>query len=474
MIAETPVRLNGDVAIPIEIELAESNAAEAASNVPSLRPKLPRRRLGLAHAAKKLPSWLQPSLISTVATSFGTFGITAVQGIILARMLGPEGRGEFGTAIFYSTTLTFIGMLGAQYAVARRAASGASTRHELARSAMRLGIWTGLGTIVVVAGLAFTTLPATKLFLAPLCLVAAMSLPLEHMRQLLLAVDQGSGEFRRYNAVVLTTSIVFPLLLLILWGTSSASVFTVVTLSLAPPAVGLGLRLAMSRPALQVAAVAAPSQLELVKEGRPYLFSLAVCDLYQRLDQFLILFLGGLVTQGLYAAAVPAASTLQVGATALALFSFNAGSRQDSHRTPRQLLNAGITLAAFQLLTGLVFALLVGQLILLFYGTRFAAAVPFALALIPAHAINGFTQVVEGHLRGLGNVRIGIVARIAAAVVMLAITALLFGRFRELSVPIAATVANAVVAIALSWFTLVNARRVAGAADERAAEVILP
>ena len=137
-------------------------------------------------------------------------------------------------------------------------------------------------------------------------------------------------------------------------------------------------------------------------------------------------------------------------------------------------MNAGVTLAAFQLLTGLAFALVVGQLIVLFYGARFAAAVPFALALIPAHAINGFTQVVEGHLRGLGNVRIGIAARIAAAVVMVATVALLFGRFRDLSVPIAAAVANAIVAITLAWFTLMNARRAAGAADDRAAEAALP
>ena len=317
MIVETPVSLDGDAALPVAVELAEPIGAETASDGRSVRPNLPRQRLGLRDTTKRLPTWLRPSLIATVATSFGTFGITAIQGIILARMLGPEGRGEFGTAIFYSTTLTFIGMLGAQYAVARRAASGASTSYELARSAMRLGIWTGLGTIVVVVALAFATLPAAKQFLAPLCVIAALSLPLEHMRQLLLAVDQGSGEFRRYNAVVLTTSIVFPLLLLVLWVTGNASVSAAVMLSLAPPAVGLGLRLTMSRPVRHVVAAAAPSKRALVKEGSPYLFSLAVCDLYQRLDQFLILWLGSLVTQGLYAAAVPAASMLQVGATAL-------------------------------------------------------------------------------------------------------------------------------------------------------------
>ena len=62
----------------------------------------------------------------------------------------------------------------------------------------------------------------------------------------------------------------------------------------------------------------------------------------------------------------------------------------------------------------------------------------------------------------------------AAAVVMVATVALLFGRFRELSVPIAAVVANAIVAITLAWFTLTNVRRFEGAADDRAPEVALP
>src|SRR5262245_22913722 len=95
MIAETPVRLDGDATLPIAVELAERIGAETASNGRSIRPNLPRGRLGLGRAAIKLPTWLRPSLIATVSTSFGTFGITAIQGIILARMLGPEGRGEF-------------------------------------------------------------------------------------------------------------------------------------------------------------------------------------------------------------------------------------------------------------------------------------------------------------------------------------------------------------------------------------------
>ena len=124
----------------------------------------------IAVASRNLPTWMRPEILATVVTSFCTFGITAVQGILLARMLGPEGRGQFGTAIFYSTTLTFIGMAGAQYAIARRAAKNPGDSLQLSQSALRLAVLTGLGTFALVAILSFTSLPLEKRFLGPLCM----------------------------------------------------------------------------------------------------------------------------------------------------------------------------------------------------------------------------------------------------------------------------------------------------------------
>ena len=428
---------------------AELNYSAADARAPACR---------LHIAAKGLQRWLQPSVFATVLTGFATFGLTAIQGIILARMLGPEARGEFGTAMFYAAALTYVGMLGAQYALARRAAMDPSRQLQLSNAALKLGVLTGISTLALIVTLAFLVLPAEKRYLAPLCIVAALALPAEHIRLLLLAVDQGSGAFRRYNFVNLAKAVVFPMLLLILWMTGMVSVATAVILSLAAPVVGLALRLAMVSPCPRWSATASPSSRTLIRDGRPYLFSSAVCDLYQRLDQFLFIWLGSFTVQGLYAAAVPAAGLLLVGTEALALFSFNAGSRPNEATSLRQLLHAGILLASFQMLLAAAFALAVGPLIILFYGSEFSAAVPFALALIPAHAINGFAQVVEGHLRGRGNVRVGIWARIAAAALMVAVVMLTFGRLRELSIPVAASIGHSLVAMVLVWCTLIDFR----------------
>ncbi len=199
-----------------------------------------------------------------------------------------------------------------------------------------------------------------------------------------------------------------------------------------------------------------PRLKTILGEGLPYSFSVVVCDLYQRLDQFLILWLSSFVTQGLYAAAVPAAGMLMVGTNALSLFSFNAGSRRQELITIKQVFLAGALVAAFQMILAILLALAIGPLIILFYGREFAGAIPFALALIPAHSINGFAQVAEGHLRGRGKIQVGIWARMGAAIVMVVTVSIAFGRLAEMSIPIAVTLAHGFVAVILAWFTIAD------------------
>ena len=388
--------------------------------------------------------------------------MTALQGILLARLLGPRARGEYGTVVFFTQTLTYVGLLGTQFAVARRASREPSCRFQLARSAIRLGALTGIGTIFVVAALAFTTLPPAKQALAPLCVLCALVLPVQQILLLLLAVDQGSGAFRRYSLIHIVTTAVLPVLLLVMFLVGELSAMTAALLTVVGPVVGLVLRLTLGgRPSHSSAGH--PPVMKLVKEGKPYLFSMAISDLYERLDAFLMLWLGSFTGQGFYAAALPAASTLQVGTSALALFSFNAASRSGAPSSLKRLVHAGMIVAGIQLLQAFLLALIIGPLITLAYGSRFSGALPLAFALLPGHAMNGFAQVAEGHLRGRGKVRIGIRARLVAAVVMVTTVLMTFGWLRELSIPIATSLAHGLVAVTLAWFVVVDVRTQASA-----------
>src|ERR671911_636332 len=97
----------------------ETLTTTALSELPPPAPCQPRcarwteiRSLDLA--ARYLP------MMATVATSLTVVALNAMQGVLLARMLGPAGRGEYGTAVFYTQTFTYIGLFGSVYVLARR------------------------------------------------------------------------------------------------------------------------------------------------------------------------------------------------------------------------------------------------------------------------------------------------------------------------------------------------------------------
>jgi Na+-driven multidrug efflux pump len=106
---------------------------------------------------------------------------------------------------------------------------------------------------------------------------------------------------------------------------------------------------------------------------------------------------------------------------------------------------------AFQLVTAGCFAAILAPLLVLVYGQDFQGAVPFALALLPAYAFNGCAVVAEGYLQGRGQASVGVWCRLAGALVMLVCVALLFSRWRELSIPLAAIAGQAVNATGMLW-----------------------
>ncbi|HXT57451.1 MAG TPA: oligosaccharide flippase family protein [Pirellulales bacterium] len=402
-------------------------------------------------------------VVQTIGTSLTVFLMTAVQGVLLAQLLGPEARGEYSAVTFYTQTLTYIGLLGALLAIARRAARGADDYQQLARSALRLGAGAGLATIAVVAVLLFVGLPAEKRFLAPLGLACAMLLPCEQMRLALLAVDQGRGEYRRFNALRLMAALVFPCSLAVLWIAGGASLPRIVGLTIASSLVSLAITLC-SEPRFAWRGPASPPPTKLVREGLPYAAALAVSDLFNRLDMLLILWLAELTVQGYYAAAVPAANLLIVAPNALSIFSFNAGAKKECSLSAMCRAAAGV--AALQAVSAIGFALMLKPLMMLVYGARFEGAVPLALALLPAYAINGCSQVAEGYLRGRGKPSAGVWARVAGGLAMAATVFALFSQWREMSVPIGASVGQAVAGLWILWALVAEARQARNAAKD--------
>jgi enterobacterial common antigen flippase len=394
------------------------------------------------------------TVVNTVGTNLSVFAVQVLQGILLARILGPEARGEYATIVFYTQTLTYVGLLGSLFAIARRAAQGTAPLATLRNAALRWGLVTSLTTMTMVTALALVALPADKQYLAPWCIACCLLLPWEHVRLALMAVDHGSGAFGRYNTSRFFAAAILPLMLLVVWAVGVGSVTSLTMLLIVASALALVFQFAVGGGG-RLRGPRSPSMQALLYEGAPYALAMVADDLFNRLDVFLVLWFADFKVQGLYAAAVASTYLLCAVPNALALLTFNQGVKEDFRPGRRSLWSAAVGLAGFQATTGLLFAAVLAPLIILVYGTGFQEAVPLAMALLPGQAATGCGMVAEGYLRGRNRSLVGVRARLVGTVVMLGVALLLFDRWHEMSIPLAASAGRILSAV---WICAVAAR----------------
>ncbi|HYN70232.1 MAG TPA: polysaccharide biosynthesis C-terminal domain-containing protein [Candidatus Eisenbacteria bacterium] len=143
---------------------------------------------------------------------------TLAVSFLLARLLGPDGRGVYTLLVLVPTTLFALGQLGLTSAMVFNAGRGGRLA-DLERHTLTLG----LGVSVVVVAAALTVLPAlepTALRLAPpdLLRIALLALPLRLVATLAGSVLYGRHMFRAYNLILAVQSVLSVVLVVVLVG----------------------------------------------------------------------------------------------------------------------------------------------------------------------------------------------------------------------------------------------------------------
>lgn len=388
---------------------------------------------------RAVPSGRKRQFVTTVGSSFGIVFLQLGQGILLARLLGPEGRGEYATAVFYVQFLLYIGLFGGLEVVCRHATKlSGEPAERLRRGALRLSLVTGSVTAGVVVLLSAAAMPASKHPLIPLAALCAISVVGQHVMLIMTAVDRGAGRFGIYNVRRLIAAAAFPLLLggaacFMTMTVTWACVWFVVASLISVLVCLVGVRRPIRGPA-------GPPVRQLVRESRPYGLSMLASDMFERLDLLLVLWLAPFEQQGYYAAMVPVVYPLIIIPNTLGMFLFNAAAGRrfqvgDVHRVLASSL-------AVQTVVTIVFLGLIGWVVEWVYGVSFLPAVPYALWLAPASAIRGIAQGLDSYLKGRGRPMAPVAARLASAVVLLVAAAMLYPSQGVLGIAMAAVLAQ--------------------------------
>ncbi|MEJ2737696.1 MAG: hypothetical protein P8189_29765 [Anaerolineae bacterium] len=171
--------------------------------------------------------FLNHHLVSTGAADLALVILSAFSGILMARLLGPTGRGQFAVAILWPSVIAALGTLGVREALTYERARAFYPAPAL------------VGTALVLATVQSILLMGLALFLIP-WLTRTQSLDVTRAGQIFvlfiptnlvthyaLGLLQGSLEIPVFNALRLVVSVVHLGAVLVLWALGWVTVWNV-------------------------------------------------------------------------------------------------------------------------------------------------------------------------------------------------------------------------------------------------------
>jgi O-antigen/teichoic acid export membrane protein len=343
-------------------------------------------------------------LVSTGATDATLVILATITGILVARLLGPEGRGQFAIAILWPSVIVAIGNLGLREAFTYEQAKNPEIQSKLT------------GHMIILAICQAVILMAIGLLLIPLLtqshtsevtnssLIFLLVIPANLLAIYGLGLLQGSLHISLFNAIRLSVNLVYLLGVSTLWLLGSVTVWTI-TLSLLVANIVTSILSVTA--AIQQFGITWRIDLNLTRR----LFAYGIRNhtgnlsfmLNQRMDQMLMAVLITPVQLGWYTAAVNVSSLTRLASGAFGTLVFpkvasSVSSDQQKVTILYSRLNATLTygICIFLLIT-------IPILIPLLYGEAYIPSIVPALILTIATVFVALGQAWAGSLRGLGS-----------------------------------------------------------------------
>ena len=366
------------------------------------------------------------SIASTAVANIAIQVSGFLSGVVLARWLGAEGRGELAAVQLWPLMIAAVGTLGTEISLARRSAQAPERGRGLSHTA----IWTTcmLSILWMVTGcfsLPFL-LPADKHQLLTLARFALLVVPASMLNVMVMSIALGRGSYDIYNFSRLAFSVLYlialgviflfftPTVLVILCGFLLAAIATP-CLAL----VALFRVLPGSPPRLRLTPIA------LISESRRFACASVAGVVAQQLPQMLLLTLVDLSSLGIFTIAYMIASVHSSLGNAMSKILFSQvaqGASAGLGAVLRQATWLYVFVTAVMMVT-------VRPLVPLVFGERFQEAAPLAFYLLPATSLIALALLMDEVLKAKGLVSAGILARILGGVTLAGVAVALIPQF---------------------------------------------
>lgn len=404
----------------------------------------------------QLTSRFSSHVFLTTGTNILLSGLGVATGVMAARLLGPEGRGELAAIQLWAGVLGTLCLLGVPEALIYFSAKKPEWSRQYLLSAMFLALVAAIpfsigGFLFMPVLLSMQTeavITSARWYLLFLPLSALTGVPYQALR--------GIGDFRVWNMLRLLPSLGWFVLLLcsMMTGWNEAGglalAYLFVLAVLAVPVIWIILRRVQGPFHLDV-----QSFKPMLKYGLPSVLGTVPTMLNLRLDQMLMA--GFLPAQvlGQYVVAVAWSGAVAPLLNALGTVLFPRTASQKTREDQARGVGQGVRMAVLIALFLVLVVVLVTPLIIpLLFGDKFAPAIPAAWVLVCAAGILGVNFVLEEGLRGMGQPKLVLYSELVGLGVTLLCLLALLQPLGIMGAAIASLLGySAVSAILLYWVT---------------------
>ena len=371
---------------------------------------------------------LSRALGISVTASLLIQALNVLTGILLARELGPTGRGELAAAILWPSLLASIGSLGVTEATtvftARRGSStGTLTGTMLALAAMQTVVLLPLGYVVVLLVLSQhgdETVDAALIYLP--------FIPITLLTMMLMSVLNGLQRFREFHLLRISLNVAIAVGLVAVAVAGQLTVTAAVVVYLVTNAgVLAATALALARARRMTLSFDRSLLREVVVFGLKSHTAAVAGQLNSRLDQLLISAFLAPARLGLYVIGVTLSSlTVLLGqSVAMVALPSVAEIEDPVQRRRRATRFVSVTTVGATLLT-IPLVVLTPQLIELFFGAAFLPAADVTRVLLVASIALSLNRVLQVVLQAVNRpLDAGIAEFVAVAVTIGALAVLL-------------------------------------------------
>lgn len=342
------------------------------------------------------------------AAQIVALGVNFVVSVLIARTLGPEGKGQLSVLQQVPGVLAIALNFGLAYSNFYFVGRRKQPAGEALGNSILAALVGGVVGVPIVWLLTIGPLAVVPDLPVSGAIVAAVLLPVTLVASFAVSVGNGLGLLKKASLANMISTGLTLLLVLIAYAFDRLDVSAVLAISVITGLASMGFVVAAMRTQLGRLSVRIAAFRESAKYSvKSYLGNLAGYLNY-RLDIILVGYLAGAASVGVYSIAVTFAELMWYVPNALATSILSKSMGLEGSEGPELTARTSRITSLLMTLVCLTAAVLISPVVHVFYGPEFAPAVHPFLILLPGVWLVGIGKIASGHLAAHGHLFPGI------------------------------------------------------------------